>query len=112
MKKILVSALTISPPVGIAVSIIVIGITIFSVKADAKYKPSPAILEISKVINRNQERVKEIDRVLASLNQERDGLASQTKVFRATICQTEKEACTKIYLDPFNSGVDLTPYLQ
>lgn len=72
--------------------------------AKAEYAPSLATQQMSKDIKAAQEFVKEYEtRVLDAKN--------KASIYRDTICKTEKEACTKEYLDPLNSGVDLSVFI-
>ena len=110
MKQTLAKILNYAPLVGV-ILFISLAVFIFSGRADAKYKPSPAATEMSKVIKANQRRVSTIDSIINDLNAERNSLVQTAKTFRETICNTEKEACTKEYLDPMNSGVDLSVFI-
>lgn len=103
MKNTLAKILNYAPVVGI-VLFIGLCVFIFSGRADAKYKPSSATLEMSKDIKAAQEFVREYEiKILEAKN--------KATVYRETICRTEKEACTKDYLDPLGSGVDLSVFI-
>lgn len=101
---VLAAIIDISIPCGIVLGIIVILFAAFSRHAEAKYQPSPATLEMTKNIRADQEFVRVYEPKVLDAKQ-------NAQVYRDTICKTDKGACTKEFLDPLNSGVDLSAFL-
>lgn len=103
MRNFASKVLNVAPILGVLLAI-GLAVFIFSGRADAKYKPSSATIQMSKDIKAAQEFVKEYEiKILEAKN--------KATVYRETICRTEKEACTKEYLDPLNSGTDLSVFI-
>lgn len=72
--------------------------------ADAKYVPSKTTLQMVADIKDSQEFAREFGpKVEAARN--------RANTYRETICRTEPGACTKEFLDPLNSSVDLSAFL-
>lgn len=65
----------------------------------------PIIIEMKKDILTAQEFVKENE--IKVLNAK-----DKVKIYRDAICKTEKEFCKKEILDPLNTGVDLSVFLN
>ena len=86
------------------ISILAFFLAALSRSAEAKYAASPATKEMSKDIKEAQIFVQEYEEKL-------NAAKSKASIYRTTICNTEKEACTKEFLDPLNTGVDLSLYL-
>lgn len=103
MKPIFAKVLTFAPFLFLAIGIPLIAFGLLS-RAEAKYKPSPATIEMSKDIRDAQIFVKEYEQKVLEAKE-------KATVYRQTICRVEKEACTKEYLDPLGSGVDLSVFI-
>jgi len=101
--KILAKILNWSIPVLIITGILLAALS-YSM-AEARYAPPPAVREMSKDIRAAQQFVRDYEQKILDAK-------AKAQVYRETICKTEKEACTKEYLDPLGAGTDLSVFIQ
>lgn len=87
---------------GILSCVAILGFS-FASDGEAKEEVPPVILEMRADILKAQQYVREHERLVIDSKK-------KAGVYRSAICQTQKKYCTREYLDPLNTGIDLSSF--